>query len=75
MLLYFLITVSKIAHIHYCVCMQVLKDAQLALGVLMLVLVDLIILLVYTIMEGVQGNLTATRVPNRENPRVVEGVR
>ena len=54
--------------------MQALKDWQLALGVLTLVLIDLTILLVYTIMEGVQGNLTAIRVPNRENPRVVVGV-
>ena len=54
--------------------MQVLKDWQLALGVLTLVLVDLTILLVYTITEGLQGNLAAIRVPNRENPRVVEGV-
>ena len=54
--------------------MQALKDWQLALGVLTLVLIDLTILLVYTIMEGVHGNLTAIRVPNRENPRVVVGV-
>ena len=54
--------------------MQVLKDWQLALGVLTLVLVDLTILVIYTTVEGVQGNLTATRVPSRENPRVVEGV-
>ena len=57
-----------------CICLQALKDWQLALGVLTLVLVDLTILLVYTIMEGLRGNLTAKRVPNRENPRVIEGV-
>ena len=54
--------------------MQALKDWQLALGVLTLVLVDLTILLVYTTVEGLRGNLTAMRVPNRENPRVTEGV-
>ena len=54
--------------------MQVLKDWKLALGVLTLALVDLTILLVYTTVEGVHGNLTAIQVPSRENPRVVEGV-
>ena len=54
--------------------MQALKDQHLALGVLMLVLTDLVILLVYTIVEGIQGNLIAQRVPNRENPMDVEGV-
>ena len=55
--------------------MQVLlKDCHLAFGVLALVLVDLIILLVYTIVEGVQGNLTVIRVPNREYPMDMEGV-
>jgi len=54
--------------------MQVLKDWKLALGVLILVLIDLTILLVYTVVEGAHGNLKAIRVPSRENPRVVEGV-
>ena len=54
--------------------MQVLKDWHLALGVLTLVLVDLTILLVYTTVEGAQGNYLATRVSNRENPRDVRGV-
>ena len=54
--------------------MQALKDWHLALGVLTLVLVDLTLLLVYTTVEGVEGNLTATRVRNRENPRVEIGV-
>ena len=53
---------------------QPLQDRYLALGVLVLVLVDVIILLVYTIVVGVQGNLTAIRVPNREYLLNVEGV-
>ena len=57
-----------------CVCMQVLKDRHLALGVLTLVLVDLTILLVYTVVEGAKGKHTATLVRNRENPRDIEGV-
>ena len=56
-------------------CVQVLlKDYHLAFGVLALVLVDLIILLVYTIFEGIQGNLAVIRVPNREYPMDMEGV-
>ena len=53
---------------------QPLQDRYLALGVLVLVLVDVIILLAYTIVEGVQGNLVAIRVGNRENLMNVEGV-
>ena len=54
--------------------MQILKDWHLALGVLTLVLIDLTILLVYTAVEGARGNHLATQVPNRENPRGVQGV-
>ena len=54
--------------------MQVLKDWHLAFGVLTLVLVDLTILLVYTAVEGAQGNYLATQVSKRENPRGVRGV-
>ena len=55
-------------------CVQALNDLHLALGVLTLVSMDVIILLVYAIMEGAQGNLTAVLVPNRENPSDIEGV-
>ena len=62
-------------HIYtYIMHIQPLQDRYLGLGVLILVLVDVIILLVYTIVEGVQGNLTAIRVPNREYLMNVEGV-
>ena len=54
--------------------MQPLQDRYLALGALVLVLVDVIILLVYITVEGVRGNLTAIRVPNREYLINVEGV-
>ena len=54
--------------------MQVLKDRHLALGVLILVLVDLTILLVYTVVEGAKGKHMATLVSNRENPSDIEGV-
>ena len=51
------------------VLMQKIMDWKLALGVLVLVLADLTILLVYTIVEGTQGNLTVIRVPNMEKCR------
>ena len=54
--------------------MQILKDWHLALGVLLLVLIDLIILLVYTTVQGVQGNLIAMKEPNQENRRGTKGV-
>ena len=57
-------------HMH----IQPLQDRYLSLGVLVLVLVDVIILLVYTTVEGVQRNLTAIAVLNRENPMSIEGV-
>ena len=57
-------------HMH----IQPLQDRYLTLGVLVLVLVDVVILLVYTTVEGVQRNLTAKPVHNRENPMSVEGV-
>ena len=47
---------------------QSLQDWHLFAGVLVLVLIDLVILIIYIIVEGVQGYLTASRVPNRENP-------
>lgn len=43
------------------------------LGVASLVAVDLIVLVTYTLVEGVQGNVL--QVPHREQPRIVEGVR
>ena len=48
-------------------CMQVLKDWHLAFGVLASVLIDVLILLIYTIVEGALGNLNAVLVPNRES--------
>ena len=54
--------------------MQVIKDWMLALGVLLLVVIDLIVLITYTAVEGARGNLSAKRVPNRENPEDMVGV-
>ena len=51
---------------------QPMHDWHLAIGVLLLVLIDLVILIIYNIV--VRGNFTASRVPNRENPMDVNGV-
>ena len=47
---------------------------MLAMGVGFLVLIDLIILVVYTIVEVLQGNLQAMRIPNIEHPEETDGV-
>lgn len=54
--------------------MQPIQDWMLALGVGFLVLIDLIILVIYTLVEGLRGNLGATRIANEENPEETSGV-
>ena len=53
---------------------QNLKDLKLALGVAVLVLIDILILVVYTIVEGLRGSLKATLVQNEENSSSEIGV-
>ena len=48
--------------------MQVIHDWQLVLMVLVMVVIDLIILVVYTAVEGSRGNLEAVRHVDQENP-------
>ena len=50
------------------------KDPHLALFVCALVAVDVVILLLFTLVEGVQGNLEPSMVPNTENPSDMIGV-
>ena len=50
------------------------KDYHLALFVCALVAVDVIILLLFTLVEGLQGNLEPSMVPNTENPSDTQGV-
>ena len=52
-----------------------LRDWKLALAVAMFVLIDVITFLVYTIVEGLRGNLKAILVQNEENPSAEIGVR
>ena len=47
---------------------------MLALAVGVLIFIDISILLTYTAVEGYRGNLTAIKVPNRENMRDIGGV-
>ena len=42
--------------------------------VLVLVVIDLVILILYTLIELGRDNLSATRLENRENPVDVKGV-
>ena len=53
---------------------QTLKDYHLALFVCVLVAVDVVILFIYTLVEGVRGNLEPMRVSNTENPSETKGV-
>ena len=46
----------------------------MVLFVCALVAVDVIILLLFTLVEGVQGNLEPSMVPNTENPSDTQGV-
>ena len=54
---------------------QWLRDYRLALFVLCLVIIDLLILGVYTLIEGISGNLGVKLTTNRENPEETIGVR
>lgn len=47
---------------------------MLALGVAVLVAVDVLILLIYTAVEGSRNALDADRFSSKENPMTVEGV-
>ena len=56
------------------VSFQKLKDYHLALFVCALVAVDVVILFIYTLVEGVRGNLEPSMVSNTENPSDTIGV-
>ena len=47
---------------------------MLALGVAVLVAVDVIILLIYTAVEGSKDGLSAGRFSSKENSKTIEGV-
>jgi len=51
-----------------------MKDSHLALFVCALVMVDVVILLVYTLVEGLMGSLEPKRTVNAENPSEIQGV-
>ena len=53
---------------------QNLKDLKLALCVAVLVLIDVLILLIYTIVEGLRGSLKAVLMQSEENPLSEIGV-
>jgi len=51
-----------------------MKDSHLALFVCALVMVDVAILLVYTLVEGLMESLEPKRTVNAENPSEIKGV-
>ncbi len=51
-----------------------LQDWHLVLVVLALVVVDLVILVLYTVVEGARGNLGAKKIVSVENPMDTKGV-
>ncbi len=48
---------------------------MLACGVAFLVVIDVLILTIYSIVEGIRGRLTAEKVRNQENVEDIVGVR
>ena len=56
------------------VSFQKMKDYHLALFVCVLVAVDVLILFIYTLVEGLRGSLEPMRVSNAENPLDTRGV-
>ena len=54
--------------------MQNLHDWKLALMVLCFVVIDLVILVVFSAVEGINGTLGAERVLDKESSTVTEGV-
>lgn len=61
----------------YGLLLQTIQDWMLSLVVLAFILIDLIILVIYTIVVGVRysGKLGAIEIVHTENPKDVEGVR
>ena len=53
---------------------QIMKDSHLALFVCALVMIDVVILLMYSLVEGLMGNLKPKRIVNAENPSEILGV-
>ncbi len=51
--------------------LQTIKDRVLVLGVACLVAIDLIILITYTLVEGIRGSIDAQQVSHREEPTEV----
>ena len=55
-------------------CMQLIQDWMLAVGVLILVIIDLVVLIVYTIIVLGLNLEIVERATHRENPQAIEGV-
>lgn len=64
----------RLMHVHVQTAMQNIQNYHIALYVLALVLVDVVILLTYTIVEVIQDNLAPMKTANAENPSGIQGV-
>ena len=53
---------------------QAAKDRFLALAVCGLLVIDFVILITYTVVAGLLGQLGAKEIPNGENPMDITGV-
>ena len=53
---------------------QIMKDGHLVLFVCALVMIDVVILLMYSLVEGLMGNLKPKRIVNAEIPSEILGV-
>ncbi len=54
--------------------MQTINDGLLILVVALLVAIDLTIIIIFTLYEGIQGSLGAELVTHKEKPTTTEGV-
>ena len=59
---------------YVCIYSQIVKDWHLFVFIAVLVVVDLVILVTFTLTQGIVGGLSASRHENAENPSDVKGV-
>ena len=61
-------------HIYIQCLYQNIKDGVLALGILVFVIIDIVLLILSTALTEIVGQSMVILVPNRDNPRTVTGV-
>ena len=66
---------DQFLHLKFLWKLQGVRDRSLAIFVFLLVCIDIALLLIYTISQGLKHNLLAKKVPNKENSEDIVGVR